>query len=74
MAITFLKKMTRSDLDDQIRLEDWWYCINSDGEGVAVDFPLKARPVLSWSQKKFTAKDGKLVKAARCPLKKFVYH
>ena len=60
--------------DDLIRFrylpEDWWYCINSNGEGVAVDFPLKARPVLSWSQQKFTVKDGKLVKAARFPIEK----
>ena len=58
--------------DDLIRfrylLEDWWYYINSDGEGVAVDFPLKARPALS--QKKITVKDGNLVKAARSPIEK----
>ena len=50
--------------------EDWWYYLNQDGEGVAVDFPLKARPVLSWSPQKFTQKDGKLVKAPRFPIEK----
>ena len=67
-------KGVASEKDDLIRFrylpEDWWYCINSDGEGVAVDFPLKARPVLSRSQQKFTVKDGKLVKAARFPIEK----
>ena len=48
--------------------EEWWYCMNSYGEGVAVDFPFKARPVLSWSQQKFTPKDGKLAKVARFPI------
>jgi hypothetical protein len=41
--------------------EDWWYYINQDGEAVTVNFPFKARPVLSWSPQKFTQKDGKLV-------------
>jgi hypothetical protein len=50
--------------------EDWWYYMNQDGEGVAVDFPFKARPVLSWSPQKITQKGGKLVKAARFPIEK----
>jgi hypothetical protein len=28
--------------------ENWWYHINQNGEGIAVDFPLKAKPMLSW--------------------------
>jgi hypothetical protein len=50
--------------------EDWWYYINQDGEGVAVDFPFKARPVLSWSLQKCTKKGGKLMKATRVPIEK----
>ena len=29
--------------------ENWWYHVNKSGEGIAVDFPMKVRPVLSWS-------------------------
>ena len=43
------------DKDDLIKLKYlpvcWWYCLNNDGEGIAIDFPVKAKPILSWSQK-----------------------
>ena len=58
--------------DDMVRLKylpnDWWYYLNQDGEGIAVDFPFKARAILSWSPQKFVKKDSKLVKVARFPM------
>ena len=50
--------------------EDWWYHLNQDGAGIAINFPLKAKPVLSWSPKKFIKKDGNLVEAKRFPIEK----
>ena len=50
--------------------EDWWYFLNQHGEGLAVDFPLKARPILSWSSDKYVKKDGQLVKAKKFPTEK----
>lgn len=51
--------------------QDWWYHLNSDGDGVAIDFPFKAKPILSWSAKKLI-KDGSgnLVEAKRHPIEK----
>jgi hypothetical protein len=60
--------------DDLARLkylpDDWWYNLNPHGEGVAVDFPLKARPFLSWSPRRFVQKQGKLINGSRYPLEK----
>ena len=50
--------------------ENWWYQFNTDGDGAAIDFPLKAKPVLSWSPKKFIKTSGNLVEAPRFPIKK----
>lgn len=50
--------------------ENWWYYLNDNAEGIAVDFPLKCKPVLSWSPNTFIKKDGKLCKAARIPVEK----
>lgn len=62
------------DKDDLIKLKylpaGWWYCLNHDGEGIAIDFPVKAKPILSWSQKKIIKKDGKLVKGAQFTIEK----
>ena len=29
--------------------ENWWYQVNDDGQGTAVKFPIKIKPILSWS-------------------------
>lgn len=50
--------------------ENWWYNLNGDGNGISVDFPLKAKPILSWSPKKYTKKDGNMVEAKRYPIEK----
>ena len=49
--------------------DNWWYHINNNGEGIAIDFPFKARPVLSWSSTTFI-KEDKLSKAARMPVER----
>ena len=68
------RKLYLFEQNDLARLkylpEDWWYFLNQHGEGLAVDFPLKARPILSWSSDKYVKKDGQLVKAKKFPTEK----
>ena len=49
---------------------NWWYNLDSDGNGTAVDFPMKAKPTLSWSPKKFLKPDKGMVEAKRYPIEK----
>ena len=30
---------------------NWWYFTDANGEGTAIEFPVKVKPVLSWSPK-----------------------
>lgn len=48
----------------------WCYFLNEHGEGLAVDFPIKIKPVLSWSAAHYFKKDKKLCKAPRFPQEK----
>jgi hypothetical protein len=50
--------------------ESWWFVLNGHGEGSAVDFPIKVKPVLSWSPSCYMPKEGKLCKAPRLPNEK----
>ena len=52
---------------------NWWYFLNENGEGKAVDFPIKVKPVLSWSPLTFELCKGKLCQAPRMPLEKLKY-
>lgn len=60
--------------EDLIRFEGlpthWWYYMNEHGEGMAVDFPLKIKAVLSWSCAHYYLNHGHAVKAARFPVEK----
>lgn len=49
---------------------NWWYNLDDDGNGTAVDFPLKAKPILSWSPKTFLKTDKGMVEAKRFPIEK----
>lgn len=49
---------------------DWYYNLNQHGQGTAIDFPVKAKPVVSWSASRYNVINGKLEKAARMPLEK----
>lgn len=51
---------------------DWYFVLNQHGEGISIDFPLKAKPLVSWTLSKFIIKSGKLVKAPRVPIEKVV--
>ena len=49
---------------------DWYYYLDQHGQGMAVDFPVKAKPVLSWSPSRYHSVNGKLEKAQRMPIEK----
>ena len=46
---------------------NWWYVLDLHGEGTAVEFPIKVKPVLSWSPSTYMTKEGRLCKAPRLP-------
>ena len=46
----------------------WWYILDVNGQGKAVDFPLKMKPYLGSSPKHFIVQAGKLTEAPRMPL------
>ena len=50
---------------------NWWYILDENGQGKAVDFPIKVKTVLSWSPVTFMIDNkGKLCKAPRLPQEK----
>ena len=53
--------------------DDWCFILNQHGEGVSIDFPLKAKPLVSWTPLKYIVKSGKLVMAPKMPIEKVVF-
>lgn len=51
----------------------WWYWLNKDGEGQAVDFPLKIKPVISWTLAHHIWERNKLMPGPRMPLEKLYF-
>ena len=49
---------------------NWLYNLDDDGNGTAVDFTLKAKPILLWSPKTFLKTDKGMVEAKRFPIEK----
>ena len=41
---------------------DCWYYLNEHGEGKKIDFPIKIKPVITWSPKKYVLKEIKSYK------------
>ena len=54
--------------------ENLWYYLDLHGEGKAVDFPLKMKPVLSWTLIQYIKEKGKLKKAPHAPVEKLKIH
>lgn len=44
--------------------------MSNNGEGRAIDFPLKIKPLLSWSPAPSYVKEGTVCKSPRFPLEK----
>lgn len=52
--------------------DDWYFILNQHGEGISIDFPLKAKPLVSWTSSKYILENGKLVLAPKVPKEKIV--
>ena len=50
--------------------ENWFYTLNQLGEGIKVKFPMKAKPIVSWTSSTFMSKNGKLEVAPKIPIEK----
>lgn len=48
--------------------DDWFYILNDHGEGKAIQFPIKAKAIVSWSPSRFVSRNGKLEISPRVPL------
>ena len=49
---------------------DWYYWLDQHGERKSIDFPMKAKPTVSWTTSKYIMNNGKLVKAPKLPVEK----
>ena len=54
--------------------ESWWYHLDSNGEGRAISFPIKIKPVLLWSPKRYIVQNRELMQAERMPIEKAKIH
>ena len=52
----------------------WWYCLYLHGQGRAVNFPIKLKPVLSWTAPHFIIESNELKMAKRAPIEKVQIH
>ncbi len=52
----------------------WWYYLDKNGEGRAISFPIKMKPILSWTPKHFCFENGDLKQKARLPIEKLRVH
>lgn len=57
--------LERPDFDNCKFPEDWDIIVDSIGDGLKIDFPVKLRPFLLWSPKTHMLKDGKVVVCPR---------
>ena len=64
------KLFTKADLSRLSLPDQWWYYLNSHGEGRAIEPPLKIKAILSWTPKKNIYKGNKLSQAPQLPIEK----
>ena len=46
----------------------WWYNLNNNGQGRAVNFPIRAKHILRWSSKQYVAINGHISLAPQKPV------
>jgi hypothetical protein len=51
---------------------DWWYYLNQHGESKNVDFPIKIKPVIGWSPRKYVFDWKKTVPGPRFPVEELI--
>lgn len=54
--------------------ESWCYYLDLHGQGKAVDFPLKMKPLLSWTPVQYIKENGMLKQAPQAPVEKVIIH
>lgn len=54
--------------------ESWWYYLDLHRQGKSVDFPLKMKSLLSWTQIQYTKDNGMLKQAPQAPVEKVIIH
>ena len=54
--------------------ESWWYYLDLHGQDIAVDFPLKMKPLLSWTPVQYIKENGMLKQAPQVPVEKVIIH
>ena len=54
--------------------ESWWYYLDLHGQDKAVDFPLKVKPLLSWTPVQYIKENGMLKQAPQAPVEKVIIH
>ena len=64
--------LEKTDFDHCKFHNTWDQCLDSNGDGVVVKFPINMRPLISWSPKMFTVNNGLLTSATRMPVKRLV--
>ena len=61
----------KTDFDRFATLSAHWdYCLDAHGQGVTIDFPLKAKPALSWTADHYFTEQGKLKLAPKIVIEK----
>lgn len=50
---------------------NWWFYLDQNLQGQAIDFPLKIKPILSWTSKTYVCDcNGNPIPAPRMPIEK----
>ena len=63
--------LQRSDFSNFSTLSSHWgYCLNEHGQGVAIYFPVKVKPILSWSSNYYAFGGKAVVHAPKRPKEK----
>lgn len=47
---------------------NWFYTLDEHGQGATINFPIKAKPVLLWSDSHYYVNKGQLQKAPEIPI------
>jgi hypothetical protein len=62
--------LQKDDLNKLSLPNHWWYYLDKNGEGQAIDFPLKIKPVLGWTPAHYSVVNCNIEPAPRVPLEK----
>ena len=60
-------KLEKEDLATLELPSHWWYKLDRNGQGTKILFPIKVKPMLSFSNPCYYVEDGQLLKGRRLP-------